>query len=91
MIAWLAQSTTGGGWSYRPFLDPLDLHATWWLTAIPLVVLMSIAYKACRVGDLGQYWKQVATMSVQLVLLLIGIAIATHALVEWVIPFLETV
>ncbi len=89
-LMWLAQSGGNGAGGYRPFLDPLDLHADWWLTAFPLVVLISIAYKSCRVGDLRQYWKHVGMMSVQLVLLLIAIAACTHALVEWVIPFLET-
>lgn len=81
----LAQLALG----HRPFLDPLDLHDRWWLTAVPLVFFLSMAYKAARVGDLGQYWKHVATMSVQLLLLLLVLAAGLHALIEWIIPIVE--
>lgn len=75
--------------AYRPFLDPMDLHDSWWITLFPLLFLMSMAYKACRVGDLRVYWRQVVIMTAQLVVLMVVVAASVHAIVEWVIPALE--
>jgi len=75
------------GWT--PFIDPLNLHDHWWLTIIPLIVLVSIAYKAIRTKDLSTYWKQVAVMSVQVFAGMIALAVLTFLIVEVAIPVLE--
>lgn len=74
--------------AYRPFLDPLDLHALWWWTLIPLVVGISIAYKAVRVRTFEGYWRQVTLMSVQVLGAMVALAAGVFLLVEVLGPLL---
>lgn len=67
---------------YTPFVDPLDLHGWWWLTLLPLALLMSMAYKAVRVADLSKYWGQVLLMTAQTVLGMVGLAVLVYVVVE---------
>jgi hypothetical protein len=80
----LAQS----GSSFRPFLDPLDLHDAWWLTLIPLALLISAAYKAVRVETFDGYWKHVLVMTAQVVIAMAGLSAALFLFVELAIPAL---
>jgi hypothetical protein len=45
-------------------------------------------YKALRIGDLGRYWREVAIMTLQVLLGLIGLAVALMILVQLIIPLL---
>lgn len=72
--------------AWTPFLDPLPLHGSWWFTIGPLALFISMAYKAVRVTDLRDYWKQVALMTIQTILGMIGLAILVFVIVELVIP-----
>ncbi len=67
---------------YRPFIDPLVLHDVWWLLIIPLSLGISIAYKAVRVGSLRRYPVEVLKMTVQIILAMIALAIASYLFVE---------
>ena len=68
--------------AYTPFLDPLDLHALWWLTMAPLALGISIVYKAIRVGDLRHYWRGVLVMTLQVLLGMVALAAGTFVVVE---------
>ncbi len=68
--------------AHRFFIDPLDLHALWWLMLLPIAVFISMAYKAIRLPNLDRYWPQVASMAVQIVLAMIGLAAACFVIIE---------
>jgi hypothetical protein len=91
-IALGALSAQAGSWvlAYRPFLDPLDLHTHWFWTLVPLLVLTSMAYKGVRVRTftVGHWLRQSAMMAAQLALLMAGLAIGLHLVVEFALPLL---
>jgi len=75
--------------SYIPFLYPISLFHDWWyLLILPLSFGISIIYKALRLGSLNRFWRQVVMMSIQILLSMIGLAIALLILVQWIIPAL---
>lgn len=76
--------------AYRPFLDPLDLHNHWFWTLLPLLALTALAYKGIRVPVFRwQRWRiESAVMTVQLVLLMAGLAVGLHLVVEFLLPLL---
>ena len=76
------------GWT--PFLEPMNAMQSWWyLLLIPLVFGISVIYRALRVEDYAIYWQSVIIMTVQIVLGIVGIAIALGVFVQWVIPLLN--
>ncbi|MDZ4829643.1 MAG: hypothetical protein SGJ09_05515 [Phycisphaerae bacterium] len=73
--------------AHIPFVEPLPLaHRFWWLLIVPLAIGVSMAWKAVRVPSLGDYWRQVASMSVQIVLGVAGIAVGLFVLIQVVLP-----
>ena len=72
--------------AWRPFLDPMNLHAWWWAFLLPLSLGVSVAYKAVRVGTLDGYWRQVAVMTAQIILGMILLGIATYLFLGFVLP-----
>lgn len=59
--------------AYRPFLDPLDVHDAWFWLLIPLALLIAVAYKAVRVPDMAQYWRQTLLFTAQIILGIVGL------------------
>ena len=75
--------------AYIPFLYPISLvHDWWYLLILPLSIGISIIYKALRLGSLDRFWHNVVIMSIQIILSMIGLAIALLILVQWIIPAL---
>jgi len=75
--------------AYVPFLKPaLFLHDIWYLLVIPLALGISIIYKAMREETLEGFWMKVFIMTTQIVLAMIGLAIALTLLVQVIIPML---
>lgn len=72
--------------AYRPFLDPLDLHDPWFWLLIPLAVLIAMAYKAVRVPDMSQYWRQTVLFAVQIIVGVIGLFAAALVVLNVVLP-----
>jgi len=70
------------GWSYRPFIDPINAHHWWWALIVPLALLTAVAYKAVRLPTLERYWREVALMSVQVLLGMAALAATLWLLVE---------
>ncbi|MCC6969865.1 MAG: hypothetical protein IT434_06535 [Phycisphaerales bacterium] len=70
----------------RPFIDPLPLQRHWWLLIVPVCLLVSISYKAVRVTEFKNYWKQVLAMTAQLIIAIVGVCIAAFLLVQFIIP-----
>lgn len=74
------------GW--RPFLDPLDVHETWYWFLIPLSFFIAVVYKAARVRSLEKYWPGVMVMTVQIVLGMVALALATYLFVMVYVRFI---
>ena len=72
--------------AWRPFLDPMNLHAWWWAFLLPLSVGVSAAYKAVRVDDLKDWPRQVAVMTAQIILGMILLGIAAYLFLAFVLP-----
>ncbi|RMH26163.1 MAG: hypothetical protein D6693_07585 [Planctomycetota bacterium] len=83
----LAQAAAGAGW--RPFLDPVTLPGgSWWLTLIPLALLISVVYKAVRVPNVRRLPAHVLVMTAQIVVAMVVLAAGIHAVVLWIVPAL---
>lgn len=78
---------TSSPFSYRPFLDPIELHGHWYLLLIPLAFGVSMAYKAVRVKVMDHYWRNVLAMTVQVVLGMLLLGLASYFLVELFAPY----
>lgn len=74
--------------AYTPFIDPLDLHAAWFLLLPPLALLIAVAYKAVRIPDLTVYWKQVFFFTLQILAGIIGLYTLSLLLVNVGLPTL---
>lgn len=75
--------------AWTPFLDPLP-HAGryWWMFLLPLAFLLSMAWKAVRLPNLDHYWRDVLSMTLQIIAAVVGLAIALYLLVIVVMPHL---
>lgn len=74
--------------AWRPFLDPLPIEDGWFLLLIPLALLVSMGYKAVRVGDMSRYWREVAVMTVQVILAMILLWIAAYLVIFRIVPLI---
>ena len=74
---------------YVPFVDPINVFHEWWyLLLIPLSFGISVIYRALKMRDLDRFWRAVAMMTVQIVLVMAALAVALVVLVELAIPLL---
>ncbi|MEO1235215.1 MAG: hypothetical protein AAFX76_00345 [Planctomycetota bacterium] len=71
--------------AYRPFLDPLPIgnSPAWTLLFIPLVVLVSIAFKTIKLRDLNKLPRQAATLSIQIFVFMGATAALLWLLTRW--------
>lgn len=74
--------------AWRPFIDPLEVHAAWWLFLVPLALGISLAYKAVRLPTLEHYWRQVGLMTAQIVLAMVLLGAATFLFIEYLVPLI---
>jgi hypothetical protein len=74
------------GW--RPFLEPMSVHETWYLFLIPLSFFVAVVYKAARVRTMEKYWQGVGVMTVQIVLGMVALALATYLFVMVYVRFI---
>ena len=74
---------------YIPFVDPIQVFHDWWyLLLIPLSFGISVIYRALKMRDLDRFWRAVAMMTVQIVLVMAALAVVLVVLVELAIPLL---
>ncbi len=74
---------------YVPFIDPINVFHDWWyLLLIPLSFGISVIYRALKMRNLDRFWRAVAMMTVQIVLVLAALAVGLVVLVELAIPLL---
>ncbi|MDP6987197.1 MAG: hypothetical protein QGG74_04045 [Phycisphaerales bacterium] len=75
--------------AWIPFLQPIpELVSFWYILCIPLVIGVSMVYKALWTPEGRSWGQQVAVMSVLLVLGLVSLAILLGVIVQAVIPAL---
>lgn len=74
--------------AYIPFWHPLPVHEWWYLLLLPLSLGIAMIYKAIRLPTLDQYWRQVAVMTVQIVVAMIALAIGLMVFVVVLLPML---
>jgi len=75
--------------AWIPFMEPINwFHSWWYLLLLPLAFGLSMAYKAIRVPNLKQYWRQVTLMTSQIVLGVIALGIVLVLFVQFAIPAL---
>lgn len=74
--------------AYTPFIDPIDANRWWYLLLIPLAVGIAVAYKAVRVADLKDYFRQVVVMAVQITVAMIALGAASYVFVQFVVPMI---
>jgi len=56
---------------YRPFHEPLPLDDYWLLLVFPMVVAISVVYKAIKLEDLSQLPQQAAMLATQIIFFLV--------------------
>lgn len=73
--------------AWRPFLDPLSLHDSWFVLLVPLSLFISISYKAVRRPRLDRgYWRSVFIMTAQVIISMILLGAALFVFIQWVLP-----
>ncbi len=74
--------------AWRPFLEPISVHEHWWVFLAPLALGISIVWKAVRLGTLEHYWRQVAMMTVQIIVGMVVLAAFSYVFVEVYVRFI---
>ena len=73
--------------AWIPFVGPMPSMGPWWpLLMLPLVLGVSMIYKALRVEKLAEWPREVLLMSAQIVGALVLLAIGLTIVVQWIIP-----
>lgn len=87
MMPSVAQAASDAGSnSWRPFLDPIVTGRWWWFLMLPLVVGISIVYKAIRLPTLCHYRAQVLKMIAQIMAAMVVMAVGLYIIVQVVLP-----
>ena len=73
-VALLAAPAHAAG--YRPFLDPLPWDGAWLWLMLPLVLAISIVYKAIKVDNLAHVPRQALFLAAQIVVFMVLAAAA---------------
>ncbi len=74
--------------SYRPFLDPINAYDAWYLLLLPLALGISLAYKAVRVKSMADFPRHVIVMTMQIIIAMISLGVASFVLIEYLLPAL---
>lgn len=74
--------------AWRPFIDPIDAHAWWFMLLLPIAFLVSLAWKAVRVDDIKRLPRPVIVMMVQVILAMLGLGLAAFLGLVVVLPVL---
>jgi len=85
----LGATIAGETLAWIPFVSPLPAPGPWWwLLLCPLVLGISMSWKAVRLTDFDRYWSSVIGMTLQILLGMAGLTAALLLLVRFVIPLL---
>lgn len=83
-------SSSAATLAWRPFLDPLNVHDSWWWFLIPMAFGISVVYRAARLPTMDHYWRRVLGMTFQIVMGMILLAIASYLFVMVYVRFFAT-
>jgi len=75
--------------AWIPLVEPLPggIHG-WWAWVVPMVIGVSVTWKAIRLHSLDRYWPEVFRMSGQLLVGMAALAAGLMLLVRVVLPLL---
>lgn len=77
------------GWT--PFLQPLPGVQEHWLWLLPILVIgLAMMYKAVRVERIERWPREVALMTLQVMLAFAGFAVGLGILVQVLVPLFST-
>lgn len=81
-----------GDLPYRPFIDPapFPVHTRWYFLLLPMSFGIAVVYKAVMLQTMERYWHQVAYLTVQIIVGMILLAVASYLLVMLYIPFMSS-
>jgi hypothetical protein len=82
----LAPLTASAGW--RPFLDPINLHRQWFVLLVPLAFGIALTYRAVRVATFEKFWRKVVVLTVQVVVSMVLLGVASYGFIQVVVPML---
>lgn len=74
--------------AWRPFIDPIDLHGSWYVLLIPLSFGIALTYRAVRVTDFEKFWLKVVALTVQIVVSMMLLGLASYVFIQWLVPLL---
>jgi hypothetical protein len=75
------------GWI--PLIEPMSgLVGLWYWLVIPLVIGISMVYKATRIPEDGPWGREVIIMTAQVLVGLVALAVLLGVMVKYVIPSL---
>lgn len=74
--------------AWRPFLDPLDLHNSWWMLLVPLSFGIAVTYRATRVATFERFWVKAFILTAQIVLSMVLLGVASYLFIQFAVPFL---
>jgi prolipoprotein diacylglyceryltransferase len=72
--------------AYRPFIDPLNLHAWWYVLLVPCAFLVAFTYKAIRIPNIKRLPRDTAVMAMQIILGMVALGAAGYLFIEVVLP-----
>ncbi|MCC6321811.1 MAG: hypothetical protein IT438_10310 [Phycisphaerales bacterium] len=75
---------------WRPFIDPINVHESWFLLLVPMAFGVAVVYKAVRMQELNRYWMHVIYMTAQIVIAMILLGAATYLIVIRFAPFIAS-
>mgnify|MGYP006966966553 FL=1 len=76
--------------AWTPFVEPMNaMQPVWYLLLLPMVFGISVVYRALREKQYATYWRSVVIMTGQVVIGIVGIAVALGLFVQIVIPLLN--
>lgn len=76
--------------AWIPFLQPIgSLGNYWWLLMIPLILGISIAYRATHDHSVDCFWNRVMMFAMKSTLAMGSLALVMYLFVYWIIPSLQ--
>jgi hypothetical protein len=75
---------------YRPFIDPVraPVHTHWYVLLIPMSFGIAVVYKAVMLKTMDRYWHEVLYLTIQIIVGMILLGLASYLLVMKYVPFI---
>jgi hypothetical protein len=75
---------------YRPFIDPVrgPVHTHWYILLLPMSFGIAVVYKAVMLRTMERYWHQVMYLTMQIIVGMVLLGLASYLLVLKYVPFI---